>query len=179
MFGKDYVERYFSKPEISTQSVKTHIQDLGQLATFQTSYRGVAEVMGEPNRKGVVETAYYAYYEAVVKFGIEFEEVDFVPNEERQKLIVILPETKLLSIVVDENSFEYIFLDSDYDTMDVKFLTHGFCEQDLEQEIQDLSSMFEYATEGAENTLRALIEPFLSNYDGNYTLEFQREQVSE
>lgn len=157
-----------SKPVIISTSTLEKILNVSDLSTFEAIYNGVAKVTNEDNPEKI---DYYVSYDATVKAGINFEEVEISVNDEEKIITVTLPEIKITDITVDIESMDYIFLNRKSNDSTVSEEAYKKCIEDVTTEIDSENAIYELAKENAQNITEALIKPFLSSLDSEYELE--------
>ncbi len=157
-----------SKPVIISTSTLEKILNVSDLSTFEAIYNGVAKVTNEDNPEKI---DYYVSYDATVKAGINFEEVEISVNDEEKIITVTLPEIKITDITVDIESMDYIFLNSKSNDSTVSEEAYKKCIEDVTTECDSENAIYELAKENAQNITEALIKPFLSSLDSEYELE--------
>ncbi len=157
-----------SAPEIFTESTLERIIDINELSTFESIYIGVTEVMNENKPEN---TDYYVYYESVVKAGIDFKEIEISIDHDNLIVLIEMPEVIITEIAVDITSLDYIFINSSANKLAVTEKAYEACIEDVTTETENEESIKNIARETAENTIIALIKPFVEQLNESYTLE--------
>ena len=157
-----------NEAEIVTSSTLEKIVNVSELSTFEAIYNGIATVA---NQEEPAEIDYHVYYEATVKAGIDFEQVEIVVDNENKKISVTLPAVEITEVNVDIASLEYIFENSNADTETVSQEAYKACIADVTEESGTESAIYELAEQNARNIVEALVKPFVSQLDAEYLLE--------
>lgn len=157
-----------SKPEIITKSTLEEIINVSDLSTSESIYNGIAVVMNENKPE---EIDYYVSYEAKVKAGIDFGQVDVQLNENDKIITVTLPEIKITDVNVDIASLDYIFMNKKANTETVSAQAYKKCIEDVTNESDSTNAIYELAEQNAQNIVEALIHPFVEQLDSEYRLE--------
>ena len=89
------------EPEIITESNLEKIINVSDLSTLEAVYNGIAEVTNSENPDQI---DYYVSYEAKVKAGIDFQQVDLDVDNEQKVITVTIPEIK----INDENGRAHV-----------------------------------------------------------------------
>ena len=160
VLGKDE-----GKMEIVTLSDLQKIIDISEFHTFQAVYNGIAEVK---NEKDTEITDYYVSYNAKVNAGFDFSELIIEQKEERI-LEIQIPEITIQDVIVDMGSLDYIFLNKKVNKSGVSDKAYDACIADVTLESSQEDSILELAQMNAENTMKAIMTPFLINTE--YQLE--------
>lgn len=163
-------EEGVEQEEIITVAVLEQIIDVSELSTFQAVYNGIAKVMNEKNPE---EVDYYVCYEADVKVGIDFAEIDVEVDNILKQVIITLPEIEITSTNVDIGSLEYMFVNDKANTNTVSEQAYRECKADAEEESSKADKIYELAEQNARNIVRALTSPFVEQVDSEYTLEIR------
>lgn len=157
-----------AEPEIISKSTLEKILNVSDLSTFEAVYNGVAKVMNEENSQNV---DYYVSYEAKVKAGIDFEQIDIEVDNENKVITVQLPAIKINDVNVDIASLDYIFENDRANTATVSEQAYKKCIEDATNESNSESDIYELAEENARNIVEALISPFVEQLDEEYQVE--------
>lgn len=155
------------KPEIITESTLEKIINVSDLSTFEAVYNGIAKVMNEKKQEQV---DYYVSYNAKIKAGINFENIDITIDNQLKTVTVTLPEVKITDINVDITSLDYIFENENANTPTVSEQAYKKCIEDVENESDNASVIYEIAEQNAHNIVEALIYPFIKQLDSEYRL---------
>lgn len=154
--------------EIIAQATLEKIINVSELSTFETIYNGVAQVM---NEKKPEKVDYYVAYEAKVKAGIDFEQVEVSVDNKEKIITVTLPEVQINDVNVDIASLDFIFESDKADTDTVSQEAYKACVEDVTNESSNEDAIYELAGQNARNVIEALISPFVNQLDEEYQLE--------
>lgn len=154
--------------EIITKSNLEQIIHVSDLSTLEAVYNGIAKVA---NAESPEEIDYYVSYNAKVKAGIDFRQVEIEVNAEDKIISVTLPEIKINDVNVDIASLDYIFLNDDANIETVSAQAYQKCIEDVANEVNGEKAVYELAQENARNIIEALIKPFICQIDAEYKLE--------
>ncbi len=154
--------------EILSESSLEKMLNITDLSTYQAIYNGISTV---ENEDGAVN--YHVSYEAVVKAGLNFEDIKIDNNEEDKIITVTLPPTEITDINVDIASLDFIFENKKSHTDTVLQEAYKACINDVEQESSEKTAIFEFAQENAENTVIATLGPFIDQLDDDYKIVFK------
>ena len=102
-----------SEPSIITTSTLEKILNVSDLSTFEAIYNGFAKVVSPDDPQKI---DYYVSYDATVKAGIDFDQVEISVDDETKIISVKLPEIKITDITVDIESMDYIFINDNDET---------------------------------------------------------------
>ena len=156
------------KKEMITQSTLEEIVNVSELSTYEVIYNGVAKVMNEEKTENV---DYYVSYEAKVKAGIDFEQVEIKVESETKKISVAIPDIKITDVNVDIASLDYIFENKKANTATVSQEAYKACIEDVNNESASKNAIYKLAKQNAENVIEALITPFVNQLDAEYIVE--------
>ncbi len=156
------------KLEIITKSNLEKIINVSDLSTLEAVYNGIAKVT---NNEEPDEVDYYVSYDAKIKAGIDFQQVDINLDNEKKVIKVKIPEIKINDINVDIASLDYIFMDDKANTETVSEQAYEKCIEDVTSEVDTEDAIYELAKENAQNIIEALIKPFINQLDAEYKLE--------
>ena len=138
------------------------------MSTFEAIYNGIASVANEEKPENI---DYYVSYEAKVKAGIDFEKVNLEVNEDEKRITVTLPEVKITDVNVDIASLDYIFMNKRANTETVSAQAYKKCIEDVTNESNSTTAIYEFAKQNARNIVEALIKPFIEQLDSEYELK--------
>lgn len=168
LFVKEKMFSRESKPEIISKSTLEKVINVSDLSTFEAIYNGVASVANEEKPENI---DYYVSYEAKVKAGIDFEQVNLEVNEDEKRITVTLPEVKITDVNVDIASLDYIFMNKRANTETVSAQAYKKCIKDVTNESNSTTAIYELAKQNARNIVEALIKPFVEQLDSKYELK--------
>lgn len=92
------------EPDITVSYITGKLTDASDLITSELSYTGLVKY-SDGNIPFLTQKEFSMIYNAEVKAGIDMSEVEIEVTEE--KVIVTLPEVKVISVDVDPNSIEF------------------------------------------------------------------------
>lgn len=98
--------------EVDISVINASIQDIGELATVEYLYtdagkfEDAAELFGKELKWSFTTKSFIAKWDGTIKAGIDIREVYAEENAETKEIIVYLPEAKILSHEIDEDSVE-------------------------------------------------------------------------
>ncbi len=156
------------KLEIITKSNLEKIINVSDLSTLEAVYNGIAKVT---NNEEPDEVNYYVSYDAKIKAGIDFQQVDINLDNEKKVIKVKIPEIKINDINVDIASLDYIFMNDKANTETVSEQAYEKCIEDVTSEVDTEDAIYELAKENAQNIIEALIKQFINQLDAEYKLE--------
>ena len=168
LFVKEKIVKKDSIPEIISKSTLEKVINVSDLSTFEAIYNGVASVANEEKPENI---DYYVSYEAKVKAGIDFEKVNLEVNEDEKRITVTLPEVKITDVNVDIASLDYIFMNKRANTETVSAQAYKKCIEDVTNENNSTTAIYELAKQNARNIVEALIKPFVEQLDSKYELK--------
>jgi hypothetical protein len=168
LFVKEKIVKKDSIPEIISKSTLEKVINVSDLSTFEAIYNGVASVANEEKPENI---DYYVSYEAKVKAGIDFEKVNLEVNEDEKRITVTLPEVKITDVNVDIASLDYIFMNKRANTETVSAQAYKKCIEDVTNESNSTTAIYELAKQNARNIVEALIKPFVEQLDSKYELK--------
>lgn len=168
-FGVQRAQSVSHSPvQLITVSTLEKIIQVSELSTSTVVYNGIAEV---PEADDPDSIAYYVSYEATVQAGIDLTAVEVQEVDHEAKTITIsLPEVQLFDANVDISSLDYIFLDDKANTATVSAEAYKACQEDVNAESEKQSQILDLAHQNAENIVKALVEPFVEQIDGEYDI---------
>lgn len=164
------------KKEIITEVMLEEVINVSELSTFEAVYNGVAKVF---NKQNPVEIDYYVSYCSKIKAGIDFEKVDVKVDNEKKIITATLPEVTITDVTVDITTLDYIFQNAAANNSSVSEEAYKACINDATAESRRQKDIYSFAQQNAENVIRALIDPFVSQLEEGYTLEVIVTEVEE
>ncbi len=156
------------KKEIITEAMLEEVINVSELSTFEAVYNGVAKVY---NKQKPVNIDYYVSYCSKIKAGIDFEQVGISVDNEAKKITATLPEVTITDVTVDITTLDYIFQNAAANDASVSEEAYKACIEDATAESRRQKDIYSFAQQNAENVIKALINPFVSQLDEEYTLE--------
>ena len=94
-------------------------------------------------------------------------------NEEQKTVDISIPETEITGVNVDIASLDYMFVDSKLDQSKISEKAYKACIEDVERRTEEESNIRELAQQNAENTVKALVKPFIEQIDNEYVLNIK------
>lgn len=175
-----------------TESEIEKVVEIEELATYRTKYEGVVTVYKEGKEETEDNIFYHVAYDSTVTFGIDtaknpirFEienPKDSVEGEQpivedlvkKGSLKVILPKIKMVDTTVDIGSLDFIFKDWKA-KKDDKLVADAYqrCTQDVSAAMEKKPEMYGFAKDSCENTIKALMKPFLEQYKKKYFVDYE------
>lgn len=153
--------------EVVTVSTLEKIINVSELSTFTAVYNGIAEV---PNEKKPEKIDYYVAYEAKVKAGIDFEQVEISIDHDTKTIQVTLPDVYITEVTVEMSSLDFIFYNEKANASSVTEAAYKACNADVQAESEQQEAIVELAQQNAITILTALIKPIVEQLDEGYTL---------
>lgn len=161
----------------SSRTTNFGLENIGELATQAGFFTNVQVIEDDVDVFGVhvpLTTSKYVFsYDGTVKAGINFEDVRYSVNELCKKVKITLPEIRIFSVDVDENSLEiYDERQSIFTPLSIEDVQASRIA--LEEEVRNQAIANDILKE-AENNAKLLIQGFLSaSFDPEvYTFEFE------
>lgn len=164
------------RKEVITEVMLQEVIDVSELSTFEAVYNGVAKVY---NKQKPIEIDYYVSYCSKIKAGIDFENVDISVDNDEKKITATLPEVTITDVTVDITTLDYIFQNAAANNSSVAEEAYKACIEDATVESRRQRDIYTFAQQNAENVIKALITPFVSQIDDEYTLEIIIPEVEE
>lgn len=98
------------KAEISGETIRLSMADIGKLCTAEYTYTHVERVDSSKEINGFeipFTTATFIYsYEGTISAGIDFTKIKIIKNNMTKEITVMLPDVEIISSDVDQNSFK-------------------------------------------------------------------------
>lgn len=158
------------EPEIISLTALEKMVDVSDMSTFEAIYNGIAEVENEADP---TQIDYYVSYEAKVKAGLDFENLNMQVDHDRKVITVKIPEIKITDVNVDIGSLDYIFENKKANTETVSEQAYKECIEDVTKECAEEKAIYELAKQNAKNTMEAIIQPFMEQLDEEYQLQIE------
>ncbi len=152
---------------ISKSSLEKVIE-INELSTVDYTYNAVAKALNEDGK-----VKYYVAYEGIVSAGINFKEIDIVPDEEHKVVTIKIPDVEIHDTRVEMGTLEYIFEKEKYEVETISQEAYKVCIADLESRIQQENTLREMAKENAVTSVEALFEPWIKQIDKEYTVKVE------
>jgi hypothetical protein len=154
-----------------TTSALEKVLQISELYSYKTTYNGVAYVYDKDDSSKI---SYYVSYNSTVKVGINTEDIKVEADDENKKIIITLPQIMIKEVDVDMSSLDYIFEDKRAETSFVSRDAYLACIDDVNNEINESSEIFELGKQNTETIIRGLVEPLIETDNSGYTLEVVR-----
>lgn len=156
------------RPErVITSAALKKMVETSNLSTYEMEYEGVAKRV---NAKKAEKIDYYVSYTATVKTGIDFSEIRFSVDNASKQVDVQLPDVKITYQSVDKASLDFLFNDKKWDKDGVHDEGYELCQQDLDEEVRNNKTLYEVAAQNAKTAVEALVTPFVTSMDEEYTV---------
>lgn len=159
-----------NKPVIITASQLKKIISISNLSTYRAYYNGIARVMND-KKPDVID--YYVSYESTVDAGIDFEKIVISVDSEQKRINIVLPDVHITGLNVKAESLDYIFINKKAEEFSVSREALLACEDDVKQESELQTKIYELAKQNAKNVLTALTKPIVEQLDSDYILIFE------
>lgn len=153
--------------EVISISTLEKIINVSELSTFTAVYNGIAEV---PNEKRPEKIDCYVAYEAKVKAGIDFEQVEISIDNDTKTIEVALPDVYITEVTVEMSSLDFIFYNEKANASTITETAYKACNADVQAESEQQDAIVELARQNASTILTALIKPIIEQLDEGYTL---------
>ena len=154
-----------------TTSALEKVLQISELYSYKTTYNGVAYVYDKDDSSKI---SYYVSYNSTVKVGINTEDIKVEADDENKKIIITLSQIMIKEVDVDMSSLDYIFEDKRAETSSVSRDAYLACIDDVNNEINESSEIFELGKQNTETIIRGLVEPLIETDNSGYTLEVVR-----
>lgn len=106
------VQYEIASREVDVALITSEIQDIGELATIEYLYtdagkfEDAATVFGKEIPFSFTTKSFIAKWDGIIKAGVNVEEITVEVNDPDKEIIVHLPEAKILSHEIDEESIQ-------------------------------------------------------------------------
>ncbi len=168
----NHIQKVPVEPEIISTSNLKKILEVSELSTYECIYNGIVTVMNDEKEDKI---DYHVSYEAVVKAGINFEEVDIKIDHETKIISVFIPQVQINSIEVDFSSMDFIFENKKIKhTKGLSADAYKQCEADVKNETNVNDAIFVLAEKNAINIIEGLLKPFIEQLDEGYKVEINQ-----
>lgn len=150
-----------------TESSLQKVLNVSDLSTVEFRYGSVTQAT---DKKG--KPKYYVTYNGTVQVGVDFSEIakSISVDSEVKTITVTVPKPKVLSTNVNVDTLDYIFVKEKYNKTGLTDEALKLCKQDLTNELNHNTEIFDIAKENASNAISQLLEPWLNQADGEYTI---------
>ena len=96
--------------KITSEIIRENLQDVGVLTTEEYYFTEVVSYSSVKKlwkiELGITESSYLISYDGVVTAGIDFSAIDVQKDDEQKRILIVLPESKILSVDIDPESFQ-------------------------------------------------------------------------
>lgn len=144
------------------------ILEISDLSTLDYSYNAVVDVKDENGK-----VKYNLAYEGEVTSGIDFSKIAIDTDDEEKVIHILIPQAEIQEVRVDTGTMDYIFEKKSFETETVTEEAYKKAIEDLEKRASMDSNLLNMANENALDTVKALIEPWLNELDGEYRMEVE------
>ena len=151
---------------VISESSLREVLEIEELSTLEYFYNSIAT----QNIKDSDKIKYHVRYEGMVRLGIEFDDIAINVDDDNKKIIVTVPEIKVIDCSVDQETMEFIFIKEKYETESVLVEAYKLCKEDLEEKVVESNSLFELAKENAVSSIEALLLPWIEQVDEEYVV---------
>lgn len=163
------------KAEISGETIRAGIANIGKLCTAEYSYTHVERVDSSKEIKGFeipFTTSTFIYsYDGTIMAGIDFTKIQIDKNDIEKEITVTLPDVEIISSEVDQDSFElYDEKNNIFNPITVTEVADSFA--DLKNS-EEQKAIDEGLLDRARANAITLVENFMrGSYDvGDYNIE--------
>ncbi len=163
-------------PEIITTAQLYKVINISDLSSYECVYNDICTVYSTAEGKED-KVAYYCSYEAKVRAGIDFGqvEVEIADIDDSHKTIrITLPKVEVEKPEVAIESLDYMFVDKKANNSGESANAYKACIADVADKSQHEETIYRLAQENAENIIQALIKPFVEDLSaGEVTYTFE------
>lgn len=155
--------------EVNTISEATlkEVVAISELSTVSYTYNAIALVYAEDGKT----LKYHVAYKGTVKAGIDFEEISITVDDDSKLINIKIPDVKILDCEVDAGTLDYIFEKDKYNIPTVSSEAYKICLEDLKTKARQEKDLKTLAQDNAVSAVKGLIEPWVKQIDGEYTVE--------
>lgn len=165
---------------ISEGSVR-ELLEINKLSTVEYTYVSIVTayvddtIADDAEKNNIKNIRYWVCYNGTITAGIEFDKLDITVDETNRIINIIVPEAKILStnVNISDVPLEYIFSKDKYKTETVNSEAYSLACNDLKQKAENDTEILTLARENAISAINALLEPWISQLDNQYTIEIQ------
>ena len=167
------------QPEAVTivKSSLKSFSDINELSVLEYSYSSYTTVYektkdGKNNKD---KPKYHVAYDGTVKLGFDFNDSNITEDKDKQIIYIDIPEIKVNSVSIDENSLDFIFAKDKYETEDIVPKSIPICKSDLEKKVngKEGTNLRLIAEENAFTTIQAMIQPLIECLPDGYTIQYR------
>lgn len=157
------------KPNIVTESTLEYAVKTSVLSTYETVYNGIVAVH---NAKKPEKVDYYISYEATIKAGLDFNDIEIEKDDVNKQVIVTIPEITLQHPNVPIEKLDFIIVNNRIKENGLVTEAQKKAIKDVEDECSKQESLFAFAEQNAKNLIMGLLSPFVEQLD-SYTIVFK------
>lgn len=182
----DLKKKYTAKETvIESAEIEHEIREISELAVIEYKYRNASVIDDHDTFKKIVfldgtsipftQKRVIISMNGTIKAGIDAEQVTVNTDNKSKKITIGLPDPKILSNELDENSM-YVYLEEDTIFNKVRAQDHSDLRQKIKDESQDLAKengVMEQATERVKLLIRTMLEQ-IPDIKDNYSIEFEK-----
>lgn len=150
-----------------SESSLQKVINISELSTISYTYNAIAKAYDEDG----TTLKYYVAYKGTIKAGIDLESVSLSVDSKNKKVIVKIPDVRILDYFVDSGDLDYIFEKEKYNTSTVSSEAYSLCLEDLKNKAGNEPKLLELARENAILAIKGLIEPSVKQIDATYMVE--------
>ena len=143
--------------------------EISELSTADYAYNAVVHAYENDG----ITPKFYVAYEGMVTAGIDFSKIIIDVDENNKSITLKIPDCEILNTTVDFGSMKYIFENDKYNTETVSQEAYELCKTDLAERAKMEEDLLSLAKENATATVEALVNPWVKQIDGNYTVNIQ------
>lgn len=151
-----------------TESSLEKMLEISELSTVQFNYSAIARALDDKENE-----KYYVSYKGTVTAGIDFEKITTTIDEASKTITLQLPEAEIQDTAVDFGSMEFIFNKNKYEKENISQEAYALCVDDLAERASQEIELLKLAKDNAVSAVEALIEPWVSQVDSEYTVNIQ------
>lgn len=166
--------------EVDISVINANIQDIGELATIEYLYTDAgkfedpAELFGKELKWSFTTKSFVAKWDGVIKAGIDISEVVAEEDAEDKEIVIYIPEAKILSHEIDEESIETLDqkngLFNPVEVEDVRKFD-AISKETMEEKVIE-NGLLDKAFENAKDIIYKLIDTEAVKEQG-YTIRFE------
>lgn len=152
---------------IAESSLKEVIET-SELSTVEFIYNSIVTV---PDEDG--NPKYHVAYEGTVKAGFDFNAITTEVDKENKKIVIVIPEIKINSVNINDETLDFIFIKDKYDTETTFQEAYKTSYDDLEKKAEANEIIKQTAYENAIDNMKAIIMPLEAKLPNGYSFDFR------
>lgn len=168
LVSNNFLTNEEKEEKVTTIITLEKIINKSELNTFQAIYNGIAEVNNEQKRD---ELDFYVSYKSKIQLGFDIKDIKIEKNDVSKKIIVNIPEVEIKKVNVDIGTLDFMFLNDKSNERSVTERAYKACIKDAKEESKNKKEIYKLANQNANNIIKALINPFVKDFDEEYTIE--------